>query len=102
MVNRCVTAECSNTNRNRVVSLFKFPSDVVLRHKLEKQVQHTRARWMANEHSDLCSDYFPEDCFDVDSANASQFRMNRRNRLKPGAGQIGVVKWRMVLCGDSS
>ena len=32
MVNRCVAAGCSNTPSDRV-SLFKFPSDGVLRHK---------------------------------------------------------------------
>ena len=84
MVNRCVAAGCSNTPSDRV-SLFKFPSDGVLRRKWEKQVQQTRAQWKATEHSFLCSDHFTEDCFEVDSALASQFEMKKRRRLKPGA-----------------
>lgn len=84
MVNRCVAAGCSNTSSDRV-SLFKFPSDAVLRRKWEKQVQRTRAQWKATEHSFLCSDHFTEDCFEVDSALASQFGMKKRRRLRPGA-----------------
>ena len=38
MVNRCVTAGCSNTHRDGV-SLFKFPSDPKLREKWTKQVK---------------------------------------------------------------
>ena len=83
MVNRCVAAGCSNTPSN-CVSLFKFPSDGVLRHKWEKHVQRTRDQWKATEHSFLCSDHFTEDCFEIDSALASQFGMKKR-RLKPGA-----------------
>ena len=66
------------------MSLFKFPSDGVLRRKWEKQVQWTRTQWKATEHSYLCSDHFTEDCFEVDSALASQFGIKKR-RLKPGA-----------------
>ena len=84
MVNRCVAAGCSNTPSDRV-SLFKFPSDAVLRRKWEKQVQRTRAQWKATEHSFLCSDHFTEDCFEADSALASQFGIKKRKRLKPGA-----------------
>ena len=84
MVNRCVAAGCSNTPSDRV-SLFKFPSDGVLRRKWEKQVQRTRAQWKATEHSFLCSDHFTEDCFEVDSALASQFGIKKRRRLKPGS-----------------
>ena len=84
MVNRCVAAGCCNTPSDRV-SLLKFPSDGALRRKWKKQVQRTRAKWKANEHSFLCSDHFTEDCFEVDSALASQFGMKKRRRLKPGA-----------------
>ena len=84
MVNRCVAAGCCNTPSDRV-SLLKFPSDGALRRKWEKQVQRTRAKWKATEHSFLCSDHFTEDCFEVDSALASQFGMKKRRRLKPGA-----------------
>ena len=73
-----------NTPSDRV-SLFKFPSDGVLRRKWEKQVQRTRAQWKATEHSYLCSDHFTEDCFEVDSVLASQFGIKKRRRLKPGA-----------------
>ena len=83
MVNRCVAAGRSNTPSDRV-SLFKFPSNGVLRRKWEKQVQRTRAQWKATEHSYLCSYHFTEDCFEVDLALASQFGIKKR-RLKPGA-----------------
>ena len=84
MVNRCVAAGCSNTPSDRV-SVFKFPSDGVLRRKWEKQVQRTRSQWKATEHSFLCSEHFTDDCLEVDSAFASQFGMSKRRRLKPGA-----------------
>ena len=84
MVNRCVAAGCSNTP-SYCVSLFKFPSNGVPRRKWEKQVQRTRDQWKATEHLFLCSDHFTEDCFEIDSALASQFEMNKRRRLKPGA-----------------
>ena len=61
MVNRCVAAGRSNTHSD-CVSLFKFPSDAVLRQKWEKQVQRTQTRWKATEHSVLCSDHFTEKC----------------------------------------
>ena len=67
------------------MSLFKFPSVAVLRHKWEKQVQWTQAQWKATEHSFLCSYHFTEDCFEVDLALASQFGMKKRRRLKSGA-----------------
>ena len=65
--------------------LFKFPSDGILRRKWEKQVQQTRAQWKATEHSFLCSDHFTEDCFEVDSALASQFGMKKRRWFKSGS-----------------
>ena len=84
MVKRCVAAGCSNAH-SECVSLFKFPTDSILRRKLEKQVQRTRARWKAAEHSILCRDHFNEDCLDVHRALAFQFGMNKRRRLKPEA-----------------
>ena len=49
MVNRCVAARCSNTPSDHV-SLLKIPSDGILRHKWEKQLQQTQAQWKATEH----------------------------------------------------
>ena len=79
----CWLFQCSNTPSDRV-SLFKFPSDATLRRQWEKQVQRTRAEWKATDHSYLCSDHFNEDCFEVDSALASQFGIKKRKRLRPG------------------
>ena len=84
MVNRCMAAECSNTPSD-CVSLFKFPSDRILRQKWEKQVQWTQSQWKATEHPFLCSEHFADDCLEVDSALASQFGKNKRRMLKPGA-----------------
>ena len=84
MVNKCVAAGCSNAHRDGV-SLHRFPSNAGLTRKWEKQVQRTRAQWKATEHSSVCSEHFTEDCFEVDSALASRFGLNKRTRLKPGA-----------------
>ena len=84
MVNRCVAAGCSNTPSDSV-SLFRFPKDHIVRNQWEKQVQRTRAKWKATEHSFLCSEHFTDDSFEVDSAIASKFGMKIRKRLKPGA-----------------
>ena len=84
MVNKCVAAGCSNSHKDGV-SLYKFPSDAILRRKWEKQVQRMWAQWKTTEHPSLCSDHFAEDCFEVDSTLASQFGLKKRKRLKPGA-----------------
>ena len=64
MVNRCMAAGCSSTpRRSDRVSLLKLPSNGVLRHIWEKQVQQTLALWKATNHSFLCSDHFTEDLF---------------------------------------
>ena len=84
MVNKCVAAGCSNVSSAHV-SLFKFPTDPLLRRQWEKQVQRTRADWKATEHSHLCSEHFTSDCFEYDTAIAATFGMKKRKRLKPGA-----------------
>ena len=59
MVNSCVAAGSSNTHSDRV-SLFKFPSDTVLRHKWEKQVQRMWGWRKATEHSVTVTSIFPK------------------------------------------
>ena len=67
-----VWAPCYTLSRNCIlntntpsdhVSLFKFPSDAVLRRKWEKQVHQMQAQWKDTGHSFLCSYHFTEDCF---------------------------------------
>ena len=91
MMNRCVAPGCSNIRSNRV-SLFKFPSNAILRRNQEKQVQWMQAWLNATKHSVPCSDHFTEDCYEVDSVLASQFGMSKRSRLKPGA-VLTVFHW---------
>ena len=93
MPNRCVAAGCSNI-ASAEISLFKFPSDSSLRKQWEKQVQRTRAKWKATDHSFLCSVHFAADCFEAEVSLASQFGIAKRRRLKPAAvpsasGEIG-------------
>ena len=84
MVNRCVSAGCSNTASDRI-SLFKFPKDPELRKQWEKQVQRTRAQWKATEQSHICSEHFISDAFELDSTIAATFGMKKRKTLKPCA-----------------
>ena len=84
MVYKCVAAGCSNSTSDKV-TIFKFPSDPVLRGKWEKQVQRTRADWKATKHSHLCSEHFTEDSFEVEPTLAAEFGIPKKRRLKPGA-----------------
>ena len=86
MVKRCVAAGCSNTYSNGV-SLFHFPKDHARRQQWIKQAQRTRSQWKGpREHSVLCSDHFNEDCFEPDTAIASNLGLDKpRRRLKADA-----------------
>ena len=84
MVYKCVAAGCSNSTSDKV-TIFKFPSDPVLRGKWEKQVQRTRADWKATKHSHLCSEHFTEDSFEVEPTLAAEFGIAKKRRLKSGA-----------------
>ena len=84
MPNRCVAAGCSNI-ASAEISLFKFRSDSSLRKQWEKQVQRTRVKWKATDHSFLCSVHFAADCFEAEVSLASQFGIAKRRRLKPAA-----------------
>ena len=63
MAKKCVAAGCSNTPSDRV-SLLKLPSDGILRHIWEKQVQRTSSPVESYQAlSFLCSDHFTGDLF---------------------------------------
>ena len=81
MVKRCVAAGCSNTHSQNV-SLFQFPRDPVLRRQWVKQVQRTRAKWSASDHSVLCSEHFASDSFEPDFGLALGSGLSKRRRLK--------------------
>ena len=72
MVYKCVAAGCSNSTSDKV-TIFKFPSDPVLRSKWEKQVQRTCADWKATKHSHLCSEHFTDDSFEVEPKLATSY-----------------------------
>ena len=80
MVNRCVAAGCSNTQKPGI-TLHKFPKDPVLRKQWERQVQRTRAHWKATESSLLCSEHFTPECFEDKAALASQFGIHNSNKI---------------------
>ena len=83
MVKRCVAAGCSNTYRENV-SFFKFPCFPIMRQKLVKQVQRTRAEWSGpSEHLVICSVHFNDDCFETNLAE--KFGLEKRKRLKEDA-----------------
>ena len=77
MVNRCVAAGCSNTP-SEGISLYKFPTDPRLREKWVKQVRRTRAHWNVTKYSFICSEHFTDDSFEVDSAIAASFGMDKK------------------------
>ena len=82
MVNRCVAAGCSNTQKPGI-TLHKFPKDPVLRKQWERQVQRTRAHWKATESSLLCSEHFTPECFEDKAVLASKFGIQYRRKLLP-------------------
>ena len=85
MVQYCIAAGCSNT-RSDGVSLFKFPSDPLLREKWTREVKRTRdSRSGPTKHSVLCEKHFAEDSFEADSAIASSMGIAKRKRLRHNA-----------------
>ena len=83
MVLRCIAYDCSSVH-SIGVSLHKFPKDP--RRQWVKQVQRTRADWKGpSEYSILCSKHFTPDCFETNSALASQKGLKIRVRLKSNA-----------------
>ena len=85
MAQYCIAAGCSNT-RSDVVSLFKFPSDPLLREKGTREVKRTHDSWSGpTKHSVLCEKHFAEDSFEADSAIASSTGIAKRKRLRHNA-----------------
>ena len=85
MVQYCIAAGCSNT-RSDGVSLFKFPSDPVLREKWTREVKRMCDRWSGpTKHSVLCEKHFTAESFEPDSAIASSMGLAKRKRLRPNA-----------------
>ena len=85
MVQYCIAACCSNT-RSDGISLFKFPSDPVLREKWTREVKRMRDRWSGpTKHSVLCEKHFTAESFEPDSAIASSMGLAKRKRLRPNA-----------------
>ncbi|XP_058874137.1 THAP domain-containing protein 10-like [Acipenser ruthenus] len=86
MPNMCVAYGCSKSPKDNV-TVFKFPKDLVCFRKWEQQVQQTRANWHAKPSSDLCSDHFELDCFEVKPFFMLQLGVSLKCplRLKKGA-----------------
>ena len=85
MVQYCITAGCSNT-RSDGVSLFKLPSDPLLREKWTREVKRTRDSWSGpTKHSVLCEKHFVEDSFEADSAIAPSMGIAKHKRLRHNA-----------------
>ena len=76
MVKSCVAAGCSITSSDGL-SLFKFPSDPVLRPRWTKHVQRTRACWNGPS-SFVHINHFSEDCFESDSVIAASMGLTKR------------------------
>ena len=89
MPDRCIAAGCGNTvDREKRISLHRFPSDPSLRAKWTQQVQRTRAHWKGpSATSCLCSTHFEESQFDstVDLKEKMGFPQRQKRMLKYGA-----------------
>ncbi|XP_037611426.1 lethal(3)malignant brain tumor-like protein 2 isoform X2 [Sebastes umbrosus] len=59
----CVAYGCGKTSEDGV-TLFKFPKDPEEFRKWEKQVQRTRAQWVATPNSHLCKEHFGKEYFE--------------------------------------
>ncbi|XP_061662263.1 zinc finger protein 771-like isoform X3 [Syngnathoides biaculeatus] len=68
----CIAGFCSNT-REDGFTLHMFPKDPIRRQKWIAQVQRTRALWVPNDRSVLCSAHFEESCFDSRPALKASF-----------------------------
>ncbi|XP_070566030.1 uncharacterized protein [Ptychodera flava] len=85
----CSIGWCTN-NMSSEASLFRFPSDKVLRQLWSEVVKSTRADWDGPKmYSFICSDHFDEDSYLYGSERHHhprlQFGYRRRPRLKPNA-----------------
>jgi len=73
---------CSNTYGNNV-SLFSFPKDPVLRNEWTQQVKRTRTKWTGpTTHSQLCSDHFTSDCFELSISLKNSFGLATKAKRK--------------------
>lgn len=86
----CVAYGCGKTAEDRV-TLFKFPKDHEEFRKWEKQVQRTRANWVATPNSHLCSEHFGKEYFELRAPAGAL-------KLKPGAAPTVFVRPHCSSC----
>uniref|UniRef100_A0A1A8KDM5 L(3)mbt-like 2 n=2 Tax=Nothobranchius kuhntae TaxID=321403 RepID=A0A1A8KDM5_NOTKU len=94
MTYQCVAYGCGKTAEDGV-TLFKFPKDPDEFHKWEKQVQRTRAQWVATPYSHLCSDHFGKEYFEGKFPTGVL-------KLRPGAAPTVFVRPHCLSCKNSS
>ncbi|XP_039990968.1 lethal(3)malignant brain tumor-like protein 2 isoform X2 [Xiphias gladius] len=87
----CVAYGCGKTAEDGV-TLFKFPKDLEEFRKWEKQVQRTRAQWVATPNSHLCSEHFGKEYFEPRPPTGAL-------KLRPGAAPTVFVR---PLCSSCS
>ena len=101
MPNRCVAAGCSNTVKQKGISVFSFPKDKMLKRKWSNQVKRTRVAWRGpTANSVVCSEHFTEDCFDESYKLHQSFGLKKRRRLKDGAVPTIFKKRDGKSCSD--
>ncbi len=86
----CVAYGCGKTTEDGV-TLFKFPKDPEEFRKWEKQVQRTRAQWVATPNSYLCSEHFGKEYFEPRLSPGAL-------KLRPGAAPTVFVRPHCFSC----
>ncbi|KAM4524326.1 lethal(3)malignant brain tumor-like protein 2 isoform 2-T2 [Odontesthes bonariensis] len=86
----CVAYGCGKTAEDGV-TLFKFPKEPDEFHKWEKQVQRSRAQWVATPYSHLCSDHFGREYFEARSSTGGL-------KLRPGAAPTVFIRPHCSSC----
>ena len=85
MGRNCIVFGCSNS-QEKVVSLFKFPTDSKLRKAWTLQVQRTRDKWRGpSKYSAICCEHFTEDFFEMTPLTARKLGIKMKPRLKSTA-----------------
>ena len=87
---RCVAFGCSKSHKDNV-TLFMFPKQQEIYRKWEKQVQRTRAKWIAKPTSELCSDHFEKECFDLKPILMREMGLSPKCPLRLNKGAIPSI-----------
>ncbi|XP_047465811.1 lethal(3)malignant brain tumor-like protein 2 isoform X1 [Mugil cephalus] len=89
----CVAYGCGKTADDGV-AMFRFPKDLEEFRKWEKQVQRTRAQWVATPNSHLCSEHFGREYFETRTPAGVL-------KLRPGAVPTVFVRPRCFSCSGA-